>query len=82
MSLPDEPIEPIEPSDRVVEERARELLHGGRESPSPVATDHVTAARAARGILEESVERTADPATGDPEDGSVIRRTSEESAGP
>ena len=31
-------------------------------------------------ILEESQERTEDPATRDPEDGSVVRRDSEETA--
>ena len=60
-------------------ERAQELLAGG-EGLAPVAEDREAARRAARRILEESEERVADPAARDPEDDSVIRRSSEETA--
>lgn len=63
-----------------VEDRARELAEGGGEGHEPLEDDPDAAARAARAILEESQERTEDPATLDPEDGSVVRRDSEETA--
>jgi hypothetical protein len=63
-----------------VEDRARELSEGGSEGHEPLEDDPEAAARAARVILEESQERTDDPATRDPEDGSVVRRDSEETA--
>jgi hypothetical protein len=69
-----------EPSEDHVTERARELVEGGSESAPPVAGDEETAARAARRILEDSEARTADPATIDPHDDGVIRRSSEETA--
>lgn len=67
------------PEERV-EDRARELAEGGSEGHDPVEGDADAAARAARAILEESEERTADPAARDPEDDSVIRRESPETA--
>jgi hypothetical protein len=71
---------PVEPEDRRVEERARELLHGGDEASAPVADDADRARRAAQRIIEDSDERTFDPATRDPEDDGVIRRSSDETA--
>jgi hypothetical protein len=69
-----------EPTEGNVEERARELLDGGREASAPVAEEPGEATRAARRILEDSEARTADPATTDPTDDDVIRRSSEETA--
>lgn len=70
-----------EPDEQSVEDRARELVDGGGEGSERVVEDDPQAARvAARAILEESEERTFDPATVDPEDASVIRRTSDEPA--
>ncbi|CAN5511542.1 hypothetical protein BH24ACT26_BH24ACT26_14640 [soil metagenome] len=63
-----------------VEERAKELLHGGQEGRAPVANDAAGANVAAQRILAESEERTVDPAARDPEDDSIIRRSSEETA--
>ena len=63
-----------------VDERARELVHGGDEGRAPVVESDGATRRAAERILEESEERTMDPATANPEDDSVIRRTSEETA--
>lgn len=63
-----------------IEDRARELAEGGSEGHEAVDGDPDAAARAARAILEESEERTADPAARDPEDDSVIRRDSQETA--
>lgn len=71
---------PVEPGDRRVEERARELLDGGDETSVPVGDDPAAARRAARRIIEDSEERTFDPATRDPEDDGVIRRSSDETA--
>lgn len=69
------------PDEQSVEDRARELLDGGGEGAERVVEDDPQAARvAARAILEESEERTFDPATIDPEDPSVIRRRSDEPA--
>lgn len=67
------------PTDNHVEDRARELEHGG-EGVEDIEGDPGKAERAAEQILTESEERTADPATVDPEDDSVIRRNSEETA--
>ena len=66
--------------DERVEDRARELAEGGSEGHDAVEGDPEAAARAARSILEESEERTADPAARDPEDDSVVRRESQETA--
>ncbi|MGI8707490.1 MAG: hypothetical protein ACR2LG_04725 [Actinomycetota bacterium] len=63
-----------------VEDRARELAEGGSEGHETLEGDADAAARAARVILEESEERTADPAARDPEDDSVVRRDSPETA--
>ncbi len=68
------------PSEEHVEERAQELLHGGEEGSAPVAEDEDSARRAAGRMLEDSEARTHDPATRDPEDDTVIRRNSEETA--
>jgi hypothetical protein len=65
-----------------VERRARELVDGGREATPPIAEDPETGRRAADRLLEESEDRTFDPAARDPEDDSVIRRSSEETARP
>lgn len=65
-----------------VEQRARELLDGGRETTPRVAEDEDKGRRAARRMLEESEARTLDPAARDPEDDGVIRRSSEETARP
>jgi hypothetical protein len=61
------------------ERRARKMLHGG-EGHDETAEDPRTARRAAEQILEESDERTFDPAAHDHEDDSVIRRSSDETA--
>lgn len=67
------------PEERV-EDRASELAEGGGEGHEPLEDDQEAAARAARVLLEESEARTEDPAARDPEDGSVVRRESEETA--
>jgi hypothetical protein len=67
------------PSEEHVEDRARELAEGG-EGVEDIEGDPEKAERAADQILTESEERTFDPATVDPEDDSVIRRGSEETA--
>ncbi len=59
------------------EERAAELLQG---TEGEVADDPAAAQLAARRILEDSEARVADPAARDPDDDSVIRRSSEETA--
>jgi hypothetical protein len=69
-----------EGGDGHVEERARELIDGGDEGRAPVAGTTEEAQRAARRILEESEARTFDPATTDPTDDGVIRRSSDETA--
>ena len=66
------------PEERV-EDRARELSEGGSEGHD-VEGEPDAATRAARAILEESEERTVDPAARDPEDDSVVRRDSQETA--
>ncbi|MDQ5815224.1 MAG: hypothetical protein M3516_02860 [Actinomycetota bacterium] len=63
-----------------IDDRARELAEGGSEGHEALEDDSDAAARAARVILEESEERTADPAARDPEDDSVVRRDSPETA--
>jgi hypothetical protein len=74
--------EETSPTDDKVEQRAHELVDGGREATPPVAEDQEAAQRAARRLLEESEARTRDPAARDPEDDGVIRRSSEETARP
>ena len=68
------------PGDEQVKHRASALSRGGREGPSEVAEDDDGARLAAQRILEDSEERTFDPATLDPEDDGVIRRRSGETA--
>jgi hypothetical protein len=65
-----------------VERRAKELVDGGRETTPPIAENPETGRRAADRLLAESEARTLDPAARDPEDDSVIRRSSEETARP
>jgi hypothetical protein len=62
-----------------VERLAAKLLRGGTEN-GLAAGDMESARRSARRILEDSEARTFDPATVDPEDDGVIRRTSNETA--
>jgi hypothetical protein len=62
-----------------VEKLALKLLRGGTEN-GLAAGDIESARRAARRILEDSEARTFDPATVDPEDDGVIRRTANETA--
>jgi hypothetical protein len=62
-----------------VEKLALKLLRGGTEN-GLAANDIDSARRAARRILEDSEARTFDPATTDPEDDGIIRRTSNETA--
>lgn len=60
-----------EPTDEQVESRADELaVEPGNPTDDPEAQ--------ARALLEESEERIEDPAARDPDDDSVIRRTSDE----
>jgi hypothetical protein len=66
-----------EPERDRADARARELLWGGAEG-ADVVDDEDSAKVAARRILEDSANRTEDPATTDPTDGGVIRRTSDE----
>lgn len=66
----------IEPDDERVEKLARKLMRMG----DPAAPDIESARRSARRMLEDSEERTLDPAARDPEDDGVIRRTSSETA--
>jgi hypothetical protein len=70
------------PPRKQVEQRAKELVEGGEEGRAPVARDRDAAERAAARLLEESEARTLDPATRDPTDDSVVRRSSEETARP
>ena len=65
------------PSEEHVEERARELVHGG-EGADALEDDPDKAQAAAKRLLEESEERVKDPAARDHTDRSVIRRKSEE----
>jgi hypothetical protein len=62
-----------------VEKLALKLLRGGTEN-GLAAGDIESARRSARRILEDSEARTFDPATVDPEDDGIIRRTSNETA--
>jgi hypothetical protein len=62
-----------------IEQLAAKLLRGGTEN-GLAAGDIESARRAARRILEDSEARMNDPATTDPEDDGVIRRTSTETA--
>ena len=59
-----------------VERLAQKLLRDG----DPAASDEESARRAARRMLEDSEERTFDPATRDPEEEGVIRRSASETA--
>jgi hypothetical protein len=70
--------EQARPSDDKVRQRAREIREGGSEGTAPVEED--AAERMAARLLEESEERTLDPAARDPENDEVIRRSSEETA--
>ena len=65
------------PSEEKVDARARQLEHGG-EGHAGLDDDPEASKRASQRILEESEERTSDPATTDPHSDDVIRRTSEE----
>ncbi len=65
------------PSDDAVDERAEELERGG-EGAEDLEGRPDKARRAAEQILEESEERTFDPATADPDRDTVIRRSSDE----
>lgn len=62
-----------------IEQLAKKLLRGGEEN-GLAAGDMESARRAARRILEDSEARTFDPATTDPENDEVIRRTSGDTA--
>jgi hypothetical protein len=75
-SAPDAP----PPGEEHVDKRAREIAEGGDEGHADVRDDPSAARRAAESTLEESEERTFDPATTDPEDEGVIRRNSDETA--
>lgn len=68
------------PSEEQVEERAEELATGGEDDDKVAEGDVNRAKRAAEAILEESEERTFDNATVDPDDDSITRRTSSETA--
>jgi hypothetical protein len=59
-----------------VEKLAQKLLRAG----DPAAPDIETARRSARRMLEDSEERTFDPAAHDHEADGVIRRSSSETA--
>jgi hypothetical protein len=63
-------------SDERVEKLAQKLLRSG----DPAAPDIDAARRAARHMLEDSEERTFDPAAHDHEAEGVIRRSSSETA--
>jgi hypothetical protein len=63
-------------SEERVERLANKLLRDG----DPAAPDIEAARRAARRMLEDSEERTFDPAAHDHEGGDVIRRSSSETA--
>lgn len=66
------------PPEDAIEKRAREIESGKGDDPE--VTDSESARRAAEAILDESEERVADPAARDPENDTVIRRDSEETA--
>ena len=59
-----------------VERLAAKLLRDG----DPAAMSEEAALRAARRMLEDSEARTFDPATQDPEEDGVIRRSASETA--
>jgi hypothetical protein len=63
-------------ADDRVERLAQKLLRAG----DPAAPDIDAARRAARRMLEDSEERTFDPAAHDHEAGDIIRRSSSETA--
>lgn len=67
------------PSDEGVEERARQLAHGG-EGHKGLEGKRGAAETAAKRILEESEARTEEASTTDPENDDVIRRTSKDTA--
>lgn len=67
------------PSEKDVEERARQLAHGG-EGHKGLEGEGKAAENAARLILEESEARAEEAATTDPENDDVIRRTSKDTA--
>ena len=60
-----------------MKDRAKQLEEGGQEGREEYG-DEDAAELAARRILEDSEERTHDPATTDYEDDSVTRRSSRE----
>jgi hypothetical protein len=70
---------PVPAPDDRVEMLAKKLLRGGEEN-GLAAGDIESARKAARRILEDSEARTFDPATTDPENDEVIRRSSGETA--
>jgi hypothetical protein len=72
--------ERLDPDDEQVEHRASGIAAGGEDDEKVADGDEKRAKRAAESILEESEERTLDNATVDPEDDSVPRRSSEETA--
>jgi hypothetical protein len=62
------------------EDRIETLAHKLMRAGDPAAETLESARRAARRMLEDSEERTFDPASYDPEDDGVIRRSSRETA--
>jgi hypothetical protein len=68
-----------EAAEEQVDSRAKSLEHGG-EGHEDIEGDPEAAEKAAEAMLEESEERTFDRAPRDPEDESVPRRTSDETA--
>ncbi len=70
----------LEPDDRQAEDRATGIGAGGEDDDKVAEGDADKAQRAAEQILKESEERTFDNATVDPDDDSVPRRSSEETA--
>jgi hypothetical protein len=64
----------------VAEERVERLAQKLLRAGDPAAPDLDAARRAARRMLEDSEERTFDPAAHDHEDDGVIRRSSSETA--
>ncbi|MDQ3985292.1 MAG: hypothetical protein M3280_02185 [Actinomycetota bacterium] len=61
-----------------VDERAKEILNAREEAGKVAEGDEEKAHKAAETMLEESEERTFDPATADPDKDTVIRRSSDE----
>ena len=70
----------IEPDDDQVGNRATGIGAGGEDDDKVAEGDADKAKRAAEQILKESEERTFDNATVDPDDESVPRRSSDETA--